>query len=106
MEPNLKELANKSISEVLNGDILEPVEQSPEEHCKVKLFKVSYDHRASSVNAPDGKQEIENQLNEFLSTIQPFMVQSVDIKVVKNFLPHTQTGEYEEIWYGIVVYEE
>ena len=100
MEPNLEELKNA----ILEGR--EPKKDS----VKVKLFKVvgykTYDAMKNTFKQVDGQQEIEKQINEFLSTVDGWYLESVNIQVIKNFYPHTVNGEYEEIWYGTVVYRE
>ena len=49
---------------------------------------------------------LEEEMNAFLRTLDSFYVENVNIQVVKNFLPATGAGEYEEVWYGTIVYEE
>lgn len=103
MEPDLKELAEQAVNKVMEDSVI--THKSP---CKVKLFKVygysTFDIMSNTERSFDGKEEIEKQINEFLATKDNWYIQQVDVKVVKNFFPHTQSGEYEEVWYGIVVY--
>lgn len=101
-EPDLKELKEEVLNEVVYEKELEPA--------KVKLFKVvgykTFDAMKNNYNVFDGQKEIEKQINDFLSTIDAYDLDNVNVQVVKNFYPHTQNGEYEEIWYGTVVYRD
>lgn len=101
-EPDLKELKEEVLNEVVYEKELEPA--------KVKLFKVvgykTFDAMKNNYNVFDGQKEIEKQINDFLNTFDSWYLDSVNIQVVKNFYPHTQNGEYEEIWYGTVVYRD
>lgn len=101
-EPDLKELKEEVLNEVVYEKKLEPA--------KVKLFKVvgykTFDAMKNNYNVFDGQKEIEKQINDFLDTFDSWYLDSVNIQVVKNFYPHTQNGEYEEIWYGTVVYRD
>ena len=112
MEPNLEELKEKVLNDDYIGDefVKEESERDTNEPAKIKLFKVSgfktYDAMRNEYKQFDGQKEIEKQINEFLSTFDNWYLESVNIQVVKNFYPHTATGEYEEIWYGTVVYHD
>jgi hypothetical protein len=101
MEPNLEELKEQVLKNEVDDNI---------EPAQVKLFKVSgfktYDAMRNEYKQFDGQKEIEKQINEFLSTFDNWYLESVNVQVVKNFYPHTATGEYEEIWYGTVVYHD
>jgi hypothetical protein len=101
MESNLEELKEEVLNEAIE-DSIEPA--------KIKLFKVSgfktYDAIKNEYKYFDGQKEIEKQINEFLTSFDNWYLDSVNIQVVKNFYPHTATGEYEEIWYGTVVYHD
>ena len=101
-EPNLEELKEEVLNTASFEEDIEPA--------KVKLFKVvgykTFDAMKNSYNQFDGQKEIEKQINDFLTTFDSWYLDSVNIQVVKNFYPHTQNGEYEEIWYGTVVYHD
>lgn len=101
MEPVLEDIAN---------DILEGQTENRVGPLKVKTFKVIgskvYDGLKGNWKEIDAQHVIEQQINDFLATVDDFWVENVDIHVAKNFLPHTATGEYEEVWYGTVVYHE
>lgn len=102
-EPDLKELKEQILED--NFEVNEKIDPA-----KVKLFKVvgykTYDAMKDSFKEFDGQKEIEKQINDFLSTFDSWYLESVNVQVVKNFYPHTVNGEYEEIWYGTVVYHE
>jgi len=63
---------------------------------KVKIFGA----KANSVSC---RAEVEQQLNEFISTVK---VVDIKYQVIKNYLPQTTQAEYEELWYCMVLYEE
>ena len=104
MEPDLNKLAEEAIEEVIEEELKEERERC----LKVKTFK----HVGSRTKAGydyyevDGQKALEEEMNAFLQTLDSFYVENVNIQVVKNFLPDTGAGEYEEVWYGTIVYEE
>ena len=101
MEPDLKKIAEQAINEAINGDKVNPL--------KVKLFKVegfkTYDCFKNEYKQKDAKEELELQINNFLKHTD-LICPKVNIQVVKNFYPHTENAEYEEIWCGVVSYYE
>lgn len=90
MEPNLQELKEEAMQ----------IKDNRVSNCRVKLFT------ATGTQNVDGKQLLENQMNEFLSTIDGWYITNVTINVCKNFLPMTTMGEYQEMWYGMVCWSE
>lgn len=52
------------------------------------------------------KEELENVMNTFMSTIRSFYINEVNFQVTRNFLPQTTLSEYQECWYGSVCYDE
>ena len=48
------------------------------------------------------RTELERQVNEF---IKDKNVIDVKFQVIRNFLPHTASNEYEELMYVMVMYE-
>jgi len=91
MEPDLYEL-----KEQVENDIV----QDRDEVMKVKLFRCVGD------NDHDAKEQLEQQINEFLCKIDSWFIDYVNVNAVKNFLPMTNMGEYQEVWYGVVQYRE
>lgn len=93
MEPDLNVLKQQFEDDLCAGN-------DNEEVVKVKLFRCVGD------NTHDAKQQIEDEINQFLSTMDSWFIEYVNVNVVKNFLPMTTMGEYQEVWYGVVQYRE
>lgn len=55
----------------------------------------------SKVIRTTSKEDLEKELNKFTSTHN---VIDIKFEVVKNFLPYTQQGEYEEIFYALILF--
>lgn len=49
------------------------------------------------------KDEVEKQINEFIKDKE---IVDIKFQVIKNYLPHTASNEYEELWYVLIEYEE
>lgn len=62
-----------------------------EERTKIKLF------------GPKKKHELEDEMNEFLSGIEPFYINDISFNVTRTLLP---TGEFQQLWYGMVSIDE
>lgn len=52
-----------------------------------------------------GMRDLEERLNEFITSDECRKVLDIQFNVNKNFLPHTGLGEYEEVWYAMIRYE-
>ena len=50
------------------------------------------------------KAELENELNNFCSTLSQENVLDIKFQVDGNFLLQSTKGEYQQLWYGCVVY--
>ena len=59
---------------------------------KIKLFTAN------------SMENLEQQMNEFVAKFNEFYINDVTFNVSRNFLPMTNLGEYQEIWYGMVSY--
>lgn len=94
MEPDLQ---------VLKDEVMQK-----EEKARVKFFRVvSRDGNVCVGNELlTAKEALENEINEFLSTKDRFYINDVKFHVVKNFLPQTAIGEFEEVWYAMVFWDE
>lgn len=68
------------------------------EHVRVKTFSVT------SRNNDNARVELENKINEFLSTFDSWYFEGVTFNMERNYLPMTTIGEYEETWTAIVSY--
>lgn len=51
------------------------------------------------------KKDLETEMNEFLKTMEAFYVNDIQFNVVRNFLPNTSLGEYQQLWYGMVSFD-
>lgn len=82
--------------------------QSMNKPVDLKEFKKSLnkEHKVKiigiSANSVTGKNEIENQINDF---IKDKNIIDIKFQVIKNYLPHTTQSEYEELWYVLIEYE-
>lgn len=62
---------------------------------KIKIIGIS-------ANGVSGRDEIENQINDFIKDKE---IIDIKFQVIKNYLPHTTSNEYEELWYVLIEYE-
>lgn len=105
MEPNLEELKDQAIADV--PDCKGECEycgcnETDERKTKVKLFR----RVGANTDTVDVKTLLEQDINEFLATKETFWIDNVSFSVQKNFLPMTDRGEYQEVWYAMVQYSE
>ena len=93
------ELENNNFEELEKISLLqlqmEAMKKAMENNCKVKLFGIQTQNKS-------GGEDIEIQINEF---IKDKNVIDIKFNFVRNFLPHTTLGEYQEVWYAMVIYE-
>lgn len=52
------------------------------------------------------KKDLEIEINTFLKTKESFYIDDIQFNVVRNFLPNTTLGEYQQLWYGMVSFSE
>lgn len=88
---------NKVDLEDLKNKVLR--EEPDEGKLKTKLFSVSYDNASP-------KEILETQLNDFLNTLDPWQIHTIQFSTNKFPLSGTISGEFQETWNAMVVYEE
>ena len=96
-EVNLVDLKQQTTQ----GIIDKAKEQGPKP-AKIKLFSITSDNREGR----NVQQELENQINLFLSSLNSFYVEDINVGYSKTFLPGTVSGECQETWYGMVKYSD
>ena len=53
---------------------------------------------------PSKKQDLENEMNTFLESIDSWYVNDIHFNVQRNYLPETTLSEFQELWYGSISY--
>lgn len=110
MDINLKRLADDVINDTLETKIREVPDCQESTRTKVKILTAiglkTYDGFNNVYKTKDGKIDLENQINDFLNSLESYQIVNIQISVNKNFLPATTAGEYEEFWVANIVYEE
>ena len=92
----------KDLKQQTTKGIIEKAREEGPNPAKVKLFSITADSREGR----NVQQELENQINMFLLSLNSFYVEDVNVGYSKTFLPGTVSGEYQETWYGMVKYSD
>lgn len=94
MEPNLEEIKTKITAQTRS-------------HYSVKTFQfVARDGYIEENGIKlQAKDYVESKINDFLQSLDCCIFVDVKFQVIKNFLPMTTSGEFEEVWYVIICYE-
>lgn len=71
---------------------------------KVQTFSIYA--RNGKIGTQDAYVAVQEKVNKYLSTLVCSQIRDVKFQVVKQFLPQTNIGEYEENWYVMVMYED
>lgn len=92
----------KELKQQTTKGIIEKAKEEGPKPAKIKLFSITADSREGR----NIQQELENQINMFLLSLNSFYVEDINVGYSKTFLPGTVSGEYQETWYGMVKYTD